>query len=86
MTEEECEGINKGYSWFIPDYTWASPLSLVLCTKSEEQYKVAIKTLEGYPSELTKLTLKYLPGKHIDSYCSGYTTNNIVLHLVYCPD
>ena len=64
VTEEECRGINKEVFCDIQ----ASLLSLVLCTKSEEQYKVAIKTLEGYPFKLTKLTLRYLPGKHIYSY------------------
>ena len=64
MTEEECRGINKEEFCDIQ----ASLLSLVLYTKSEEQYKVAIKTLEDYPFKLTKLTLRYLTGKHICSY------------------
>ena len=85
VTEEECEEIKKKYSWSIPD-TQASNLTFALLMKSEEQHKVAIKTLEGYSSVLTKLSLSYLSGKHIDSYYSGYTTNNTVLHLVYCPD
>ena len=78
VTKEECKGIIKECPW--------SDLSLVLWTKSEEQYKVAIKTLEGYPTYLTKLTLRYLSGKHIDIYYSGYAVNNIVLHLVYCSE
>ena len=65
MTEEECGGIK--YSRYNPDIIWASDLSLVLWTKSEEQYQVAIKTLKGYPSEPTQLTLRYLSGKH--RYC-----------------
>ena len=60
VTKEECKEINK------EDFTTiqASLLSLILCIKSEEQYKVAIKTLKGYPFELTKLTLRYLSGIH----------------------
>ena len=72
VTEEECRGIREEcYSPHIR----ASCLSLVLCSKSEEQYKVAIKILEGYCTDLTKLTLRYLSGKHRDSYYSGYITN-----------
>ena len=85
MTEEECKQIEKEYFWLIPDIQ-ASNLTLALLTKSKEQHKVAIKTLEGYPSAMMELTLRYLSGKHIDSYYSGYTTNTTVLHLVYCPD
>ena len=77
MTEEECKEIKKEHFWYVPDIQ-ASYLTLVLCTKSGKQYKVAIKTLEGYP-ELTNLTSRYLPGKHTDSYDIGYTTNNTVL-------
>ena len=77
MTKEECEHINEKFSCFIynPDHN-ASDLSLVLCTKSEEYYKVVFKTLEGYPSVLTMFALRYLPGKHIDS-----SYNNAMLHL-----
>ena len=75
MTEEECKEI-KEYSIYIPDIQ-ASHLILVLWRKSEEQHKVAVKTLEGYPSQLTKLTLRYLSGKHIGIYYSGYTINHI---------
>ena len=76
VTEAECKEIKNEYFWYIPDIQ-ALDLSLVLLTKSKEQRKVAIKTLKGYPSELTKFTLRYLLGKHIGSYYSGYTTNNI---------
>ena len=64
VTEEECEEINKeGYTTMQ-----VSLLSLVLCTKSDEQYKVAIKTLKVYPFQLMKLTSRYLPGKHVYTY------------------
>ena len=85
VTEEECEKIKNEYFWYIPDIQ-ALDLTLVLLRKSGKQHKAAIKTLEGYPSQLTNLTLRYLTGKHIDIYYSGYTINHIVLHLVYCPD
>ena len=66
VTEEECKEIENEYLWHNYDIQ-ASKLTLVLWKKSEEQRKVAIKTLEGYPSELTKLILRYLLGKHIDN-------------------
>ena len=70
VTEEECRGINKEGSQFNL-HIWASDLSLVLCTKSEEQCKVAIKTLDGYLTRLAILTLRYLSGWYIDSYYSA---------------
>ena len=85
VTKEECKEIDN----LKEDFTTiqASLLSLVLCTKSQKQYKVAIKTLEGYPtvSDLTKLTLRYLSGKHRDSFYSGYATNSIYI-VANCPE